>query len=554
MTSDNKDKAPSKKSKDINEIEIEQKDLLNVFFDKSNSQFESQFFLSRKRMLNAENGQTELSELLKSKLKALDMMLLILINNKNILKESDLSCCEVLNNLLSISKKDKSYGEHIYSKIKSIILYLLKNQLFIKEKNIESNKVIIKFLITLLNIKFDNGYFKQILEIISTNEEISRLFINDLFDKLFKGRNITIKLKEMKYILKILLFDEKIKKFYDFFDILEKILSFVHEKDSGGCRTTFQLNQVVFLLQYLIDILNIKEIKNALPEKNIINEKLLRILNNIIISLNELIDKKDFEKDTTKMKKKELEALNEKIRRKKIFFTEMYNFYNKFKNYFQNEIKENKEYTQKIEEINDLYKNTIAIKYTVVINTNTNNKKDKKNKNKDKKDNKDKDKNKDKNNDKNTKENKEKNEEDMEVEENNIKENEDEDEDEDEDKDDDIEKEEDEKNNDNDNKDENNNDDENDENDDNEKKNKNKGIELDEEDEENKINNKNNSKKNKKNNIKNKENKQSKENKKTKENKQSKENKKNEKKEKEKEKKSNKNTKKENKNKKKKEQ
>ena len=554
MTSDNKDKAPSKKSKDINEIEIEQKDLLNVFFDKSNSQFESQFFLSRKRMLNAENGQTELSELLKSKLKALDMMLLILINNKNILKESDLSCCEVLNNLLSISKKDKSYGEHIYSKIKNIILYLLKNQLFIKEKNIESNKVIIKFLITLLNIKFDNGYFKQILEIISTNEEISRLFINELFDKLFKGRNITIKLKEMKYILKTLLFDEKIKKFYDFFDILEKILSFVHEKDSGGCRTTFQLNQVVFLLQYLIDILNIKEIKNALPEKNIINEKLLRILNNIIISLNELIDKKDFEKDTTKMKKKELEALNEKIRRKKIFFTEMYNFYNKFKNYFQNEIKENKEYTQKIEEINDLYKNNIAIKYTVVINTNTNNKKDKKNKNKDKKDNKDKDKNKDKNNDKNTKENKEKNEEDMEIEENNIKENEDEDEDEDEDKDDDIEKEEDEKNNDNDNKDENNNDDENDENDDNEKKNKNKGIELDEEDEENKINNKNNSKKNKKNNIKNKENKQSKENKQTKENKQSKENKKNEKKEKEKEKKSNKNTKKENKNKKKKEQ
>ena len=552
MTSDNKDKAPSKKSKDINEIEIEQKDLLNVFFDKSNSQFESQFFLSRKRMLNAENGQTELSELLKSKLKALDMMLLILTNNKNILKESDLSCCEVLNNLLTISKKDKSYGEHIYSKIKSIILYLLKNQLFIKEKNIESNKVIIKFLITLLNIKFDNGYFKQILEIISTNEEISKLFINELFDKLFKGRNITIKLKEMKYILKTLLFDEKIKKFYDFFDILEKILSFVHEKDSGGCRTTFQLNQVVFLLQYLIDILNIKEIKNALPEKNIINEKLLRILNNIIISLNELIDKSDFEKDTTKMKKKELEALNEKIRRKKIFFTEMYNFYNKFKNYFQNEIKENKEYTQKIEEINNLYKNTIAIKYTVVINTNTNNKKDKKNKNKDKKDNKDKDKdkNKDKNNDKNTKENKEKNEEDMEVEENNIKENEDEDEDEDEDN----EKEEDEKNNDNDNKDENNNDDENDENDDNEKKNKNKGIELDEEDEENKINNKNNSKKNKKNNIKNKENKQSKENKQTKENKQSKENKKNEKKEKEKEKKSNKNTKKENKNKKKKEQ
>ena len=73
------------------------------------------------------------------------MMLLILSNNKNIIKESDLSCCEVLNNLLSISKNDKSYGEHIYSKIKSVILYILKNQLSLKEKNIDTRKVIIKF-------------------------------------------------------------------------------------------------------------------------------------------------------------------------------------------------------------------------------------------------------------------------------------------------------------------------------------------------------------------------------------------------------------------------
>ena len=128
MTDDNNKNKDSSKNKGIKEIEIENKDLINVFFDKSSSQFESQLFLSRKRMLNAENGQTELSDLLKSKLKALDMMLFILSNNKNILKESDLSCCEVLNNLLCISKKNKAYGEHIYSKIKSVILYILKNQ------------------------------------------------------------------------------------------------------------------------------------------------------------------------------------------------------------------------------------------------------------------------------------------------------------------------------------------------------------------------------------------------------------------------------------------
>ena len=380
MTSDNNKKVDSSiKKKDIKEIEIEQKDLFNVFFDKSSSQFESQLFLSRKRMLSAENGQTELSELLKSKLKALDMMLFILSNNKNILKESDLSCCEVLNNLLCISKKDKSYGEHIYSKIKSIILYIIKNQLSLKEKNNETIKVIIKFLITLFNIKFDNGYFKQALEIISTNEDISKLFINELFDKLFKGRNITIKLKEMKYIIKTILFEEKIRLFMGFFEILEKLLSYAHEKDSGGCRTSFQLNQIVFLLQYLIDILNIKEIKQNLPEKKEINIKLLKILNNFNSNINEFVDKNDYTEDNSKISKKEMEAKNEKIKRKKTFFSEMYNFYNKIKNYFKEELKD-KEFSKILEEINNLYKNIISAKYIVVINSNE--KKDKKNKNK----------------------------------------------------------------------------------------------------------------------------------------------------------------------------
>ena len=493
MTSENKVKGPSKKNKALNEIEIEQQDLLNVFFDKSSSQFESQFFLSRKRMLNAENGQNEISELLKSKLKALDMMLLILMNNKNILKESDLSCCEVLNNLLCISKKDKSYGEHIYSKIKAITLYILKNQLFLKEKNIESYKVIIKFLITLLNIKFDNGYFKQVLEIISSKKEVCILFMNELFDKLFKGRNITIKLKEMKYILKTTLFDENIKKFYDFFDIMEKILSYAHQKDSGGCRTSFQLNQIVFLLQYLIDILNIKEINNTLPEKDIFNAKLLKILNDFKNSLNEFVDKNDFEQDKNKLKKKELEALNEKIKRKRVFFMEMLNFLNKFKNHFKKDLG-NKEYSQIFEEINNLYKNTISVKYTVLTITKAN--KDKKNF--DKNNNKDfKDENEDKKNN-NNKSNKLQKEEDKERD-NNDKENY-----KDKNDDEEIEENEDEDDNDNNKKDNKNEEFK----DNNEKKNVNKGIELDEENEEKEINNDDTNRRNKKinNKYKNKEN------------------------------------------------
>ena len=403
MNDNNKTKDSSKKNKDIKEIEVEQKDLLDVFFDKSTSQFESQLFLSRKRMLNAENGQNELSDLLKSKLKALDMMLLILSNNKNIIKESDLSCCEVLNNLLSISKNDKSYGEHIYSKIKSIILYILKNQLYLKEKNNEAIKVIIKFLITLLNIKFDNGYFKQVVEIISPNQEMFTLFTNELFHKLFKGRNITIKIKEMKYILKTILFDDKIKKYMNYFDLMEKIISYAHEKGQGGCRTSFQLNQVAYLLQYLLDILNIKEIKSSLPEKDEINKRLLKILNDFKNSIEELIDKNDYEFDKSKISKKNLEAKNDIIKRKKTFFGEMLNYLNKLKNNFKDELGE-KDCNKVIGDINNLYKNVINTKYIVVANANananTNNKKDqnKKNNNNENKNKKEKNKNKGKEN------------------------------------------------------------------------------------------------------------------------------------------------------------
>ena len=374
MSSDKKSKEDSKK-KINNEIEIENKDLLNVFFDNSGNQFESNFYLSRKRVLNAENGQNELSDLLKSKLKALDMMLLILTNNKNILNESELSCCEVLNNLLSLSKKDKVYGEQIYSKIKTIMIYFIKNKIALKEKNIEDNRVIIKFVITLFNIKFDNNYFKQILDLISVEENIFDIFIHELFNKLFKGRNITIKIKEMKYIIKSILTNDKINKFKNYFDIMELILSYAKEKNNGGCRTGFQLNQVVFLLQYMLDIININEIKKNLPDKKSSKTQLLKIVEMFYDSINDLINKEDYEFDKN-INKKNLDIKNDNIKRKKIFFGEMLNFLNKLKKNF--DVLKEKEFSDKLEEINKLYKNIINVKYVIVVNNNNNtNKKNK---------------------------------------------------------------------------------------------------------------------------------------------------------------------------------
>ena len=211
----------------------------------------------------------------------------------------------------------------------------------------------------------------------------------------------------MKYILKTVLFDDKIKKYMNYFDLMEKIISYAHEKGQGGCRTSFQLNQVAYLLQYLLDILNIKEIKASLPEKEEINKRLLKILNDFKNSIEELVDKSDYEFDKSKISKKNLEAKNDIIKRKKAFFGEMLNYLNKLKNNFKDELGE-KDSTKVIGDINNLYKNVINTKYIVVANANTNNKNDKNkkdsnNENKNKKE-KEKNKNKGKENNKKDKE------------------------------------------------------------------------------------------------------------------------------------------------------
>ena len=99
--------------------------------------------------------------------------------------------------------------------------------------------------------------------------------------------------------------------------------------------TSFQLNQVAYLLQYLLDILNIKEIKSSLPEKDEINKRLLKILKDFKNSIEDLVDKNDYEFDKSKISKKNLEAKNDIIKRKKTFFGEMLNYLNKLKNNFQ---------------------------------------------------------------------------------------------------------------------------------------------------------------------------------------------------------------------------
>ena len=415
MSSTKDNNKNSKKKPEMGEIEINNDDIINVFFDKSSSQFESQLFLSRKRMLNAENGQNELSELLKMKLKALDMMLLIFSNNKEIMNETDLSYCETLNNLLSISKTDKIYNHSIFSKIKNVTYYLIKNLCANTNRKNNSN-CSIKFLITLLNIKFDNNYFKQIFEIIESNEVILNNFMNELFDKIFKGRNISIKLKEIKFIIKSFILSKKI----NFMNVLEKLLSYAKKKEEGGCRTTFQLNQIVILLQYLLELLNNN--KNLLQKKEELNKELLKVFNDIFLSVTSIIDKEDYDFDNNNYKK--IEEKNDIIKRKKVFFGEMNKFIVKLKKYFNDEII-GKDYSEIIEKINNIYKNIINVKYVVAAN-NTNDKNIKKNLNKNKKE-KNSDKEEEKNEENNENNNNEEEDNDEQVKEDEKEEDEDED-------------------------------------------------------------------------------------------------------------------------------
>ena len=56
------------------EMTVEKEDLINVFLDNGANQLEDQVFLSKKKLLNAQKGKNELFEMLKMKLKGLDML------------------------------------------------------------------------------------------------------------------------------------------------------------------------------------------------------------------------------------------------------------------------------------------------------------------------------------------------------------------------------------------------------------------------------------------------------------------------------------------------
>jgi hypothetical protein len=90
-----------------------------------------------------------LFDILKLKAKALDMMILILSNNKSIVKSEQLDCLDTLIKLFKLAKNDKNLFLVIVKKMKTIVLLLLKNQIALSSET-EKRQALLKFTIDVI--------------------------------------------------------------------------------------------------------------------------------------------------------------------------------------------------------------------------------------------------------------------------------------------------------------------------------------------------------------------------------------------------------------------
>jgi len=99
----------SEKEIDEDEGEVENKGIFDIFNDKDDDNFQYEILANKKKLQN--QTKNTLSDILKVKMKALDMMILILTNNKNILKNDKILLLDELSLLMKNAKQEKEIFE-----------------------------------------------------------------------------------------------------------------------------------------------------------------------------------------------------------------------------------------------------------------------------------------------------------------------------------------------------------------------------------------------------------------------------------------------------------
>jgi hypothetical protein len=69
-----------------------------------------------KYIIITQKGNSQLFDILKLKSRALDMLILVLQNNKNVSKSDDIYCLSTLDKLFKLAKNEKSLFESISKK------------------------------------------------------------------------------------------------------------------------------------------------------------------------------------------------------------------------------------------------------------------------------------------------------------------------------------------------------------------------------------------------------------------------------------------------------
>jgi hypothetical protein len=175
------------------------------------------------------------------------------------------------------------------------------------------------------------------------------LFVDILFKRIFLGRNVNIKVNDLKLLIKFSMNN------YGPFYFMSKLLPFLASKEKGGARTTHQVNGIYTLLSYIMDSAQNK-LKD--PQLNDFKANFFKLENSQLISiqktlLNTLSD--NLKNNEEKVCEERETSSNSSVSAMKNshFLLGFVNFMEKYANFCKNSSLNFSEH----EELNKIYKN-----------------------------------------------------------------------------------------------------------------------------------------------------------------------------------------------------